>query len=302
MQPGACAIGYNNNDALDPVVDCREYECTSDTMSGMLILQLERFGRLSSEEKLALSGASLRPWRIARRLELPREEERADIVNVLLAGVACRYAVLPSGRRQILAYLLPGEFCDRCASGRFFSDHNVGSLSVVKIGSYSRRELAHVGSRFPRIAQAVELTRATDQATLRQWLLSVGHRNALERTAHLLCELFTRLRCVGLAHDGVCNLPLRQTDLADALAISAVHLNRMLTEIRRLRLATFLHHQLIIQDLRALQHLAGFQPNYLFGGVPPADPLPPQSAEPQGIEATVDNSIAAARLTQLTQP
>lgn len=254
----------------------------------MLMLQLERFGRLSSEEKLALGGVSQRPRRLGRGSEISREEERADCVDVLLAGFACRYAVLPSGRRQILAYLLPGEFCDRYRAGEMVSDHCVGTLSAAKIGCYSREELDSVRRRFPRIARALELSDATEQATLRQWLLSVGRRGALERTAHLLCELFIRLHCLGFAREGVCDIPMRQTDLADALALSAVHLNRTLAELRRRKLATFLHHELNIQDLRSLQLLGGFQPQYLFAG----NPLP-------GFEA-MDGSDALALLVDGT--
>jgi CRP-like cAMP-binding protein len=268
----------------------------------MLILQLERFGRLSSEEKLALSSASLRSRRLPSRLELPREEGSADNANVLLAGFACRYTVLPNGRRQILAYLLPGEFCDRCSGEMFFSDHSVGTLSAVKIGSYSREELASLSRRFPRIGRALALAGATEQATLRQWLLSVGHRSALERTAHLLCEIFIRLRSLGLVHGAICQIPLRQADLADALAISAVHLNRTLGEIRRLRLAKFLHHELIMHDLHALEDLAGFQANYLFAGADaPSSSTPLYACEPDATEAPRENGIPATSLTKLSR-
>jgi CRP-like cAMP-binding protein len=275
-----------------------------DAMSRMLILQLERFGRLSSEEKLALSSASLRPRRLAPRLELPREEERADLANVLLSGFACRYAVLPGGRRQILAYLLPGEFCDRCTAELAFPDHSVSTLSPVKIASYAREDLAALGMQFPRIARALALAQIAEQATLRQWLLNVGHRSALERAAHLLCELFTRLRSIGLAHEGVCNIPLKQTDLADALAISAVHLNRTLAEIRRRRLAAFHHHELVIQDWRGLQQRADFQPHYLFAGNPPADPgpLPLPLPESRGIQGPIESSTAAAVAAESPPP
>ena len=239
-------------------------------MSRMLILQLERFGRLSSAEKLALAGTIGRPRGFPPRLDLPREEDRAGVMNVLLAGYACRYAVLPSGRRQILAYLLPGEPCDQRAGQHEVSDHCLGTLTAVSIASFPREELACVAQRFPRIARAFELMSAAEQATMRQWLLSLGHRSALERTAHLLCELFTRLRAIGLAGAARCELPLRQVDLADALALSSVHMNRTLAQIRHRKLAIVVRRQLFIDDLQALQSLCGFRPHYLFGGCWPA--------------------------------
>lgn len=239
------------------------------SMSRMLILQIERFGSLTSEEKLALSGTTLRARRLIRGTDLPLEDERSDMTSVLLAGFACRYVVLPNGRRQILAYLLPGDFCDFRARDASFPDHGIGTLAAVKVGSYWREELISLGQRFPRLGRGLALATAVEQAIQRQWLLNVGHRSALERTAHLLCELFTRVQSLGLVQDGACAIPFRQVDLADALAISAVHLNRTLAEIRRRKLATFLRHQLVIDDLPGLESLGGFRPHYLFAGNPP---------------------------------
>ena len=238
-------------------------------MSRMLTLQLERFGRLSPEEKLALGGITLRPRRLSARADFSCEAS-VDSTPVLLTGIACRYVLLPNGRRQILAYLLPGELCDRQTGDRMFTDHCVGTLSSAKVGTFFRDDIARLSRAFPQIARAFELSRAVEQATLRQWLLGVGHRQALERTAHLLCELFTRLRALGLVQGRTCELGLRQSDLADALGLSAVHLNRTLTEMRRRRIVTFVRHQLVIFNWRALRTLCGFRSDYLFAGAPPA--------------------------------
>jgi len=235
-------------------------------MSRMLILQLERFGRLSAEEKLAVTAMRVRSRRVGSRQDLAREDEAPELDDVLLAGFACRYVVLPNGRRQVLAYILPGEFCGRRTGNCHLPEHAIATLSAVKIGTFAREELASLAHRFPALARALELSRAVEQATLCQWLLNLGQRTALERTAHMLCELFFRLRCLGLAHEGGCEVPLRQADIADALAISVVHLNRTLTRIRRLHIGSFLRNHLLIEDLPALQKLAGFRPDYLFAG------------------------------------
>ena len=235
-------------------------------MSRMLILQLERFGRLSAEEKLAVTAMRVRSRRVGSRQDLAREDEAPELDDVLLAGFACRYVVLPNGRRQVLAYILPGEFCGRRTGNCDLPEHAIATLSAVKIGTFAREELSSLAHRFPALARALELSRAVEQATLCQWLLNLGQRTALERTAHMLCELFFRLRCLGLAHEGGCEVPLRQADIADALAISAVHLNRTLTRIRRLHIGSFLRNHLLIEDLPALQKLAGFRPDYLFAG------------------------------------
>jgi CRP-like cAMP-binding protein len=238
-------------------------------MSRMLIRQLERFTTLSLEEKLALRGASTSSRRLPAHYQLVTEDEPASTVNLILAGFACRYAVLPNGRRQILAYLLPGDFCDLRACVLERMDFSIGTLTPTKIASLARESVVELARRFPQLARAMSLAALAEEATARQWLLNLGHRTALERTAHLFCELFTRLRAVGLASDTGCELPLTQTDLADALALSPVHVNRTLMEMRRRKLATFARHQLTIDDFEALQQAAGFKPRYLNGGVQP---------------------------------
>jgi CRP-like cAMP-binding protein len=236
-------------------------------MSRMLILQLERFGRLSPEEKLALTAMRVRSRRVGSREDLVHEDDGPGLENVLLAGFACRYVVLPNGRRQILAYILPGELCGRLMGDGDFPEHAIATLSPARIGTFAGEELSGLAYSFPALGRALELTRAVEQATLYQWLLNLGQRSALERTAHMLCELFVRLRCLGLTHEGGCEVPLRQADIADALAISAVHLNRTLTRIRRLNIGRFLRNHLLVEDLPGLQKLAGFRPDYLFAGV-----------------------------------
>ena len=107
-------------------------------------------------------------------------------------------------------------------------------------------------------------------AITREWLVNVGHRTAFERIGHLVCEMFTRLESVGLTHEHAFELPLTQAELGDTLALSAVHVNRTLMELRRLKLVTFQNRQVVIHDFNALQSAAGFDPSYLhFNERPP---------------------------------
>jgi CRP-like cAMP-binding protein len=197
------------------------------------------------------------------RQDLAAEDEPADTVNMVLQGFACRYAVLPSGRRQILAYLIPGDLFDRTDCLHEGAGHFVGTLSQVKLARLARPHVAELAARSPQLADALGAARSAVESTGRQWLLNVGARTALERTAHLLSELFVRLQAAGLATGRCCQLGLTQTDLADALALSPVHVNRTLSQIRRGGLARFAHQWLAINNFSALQQVAGFDPQYL---------------------------------------
>ena len=117
--------------------------------------------------------------------------------------------------------------------------------------------------QFPNITQAMARYASTQQAISREWLVNVGHRTASERLGHLICELYIRLEAVGLTRDQAFELPLTQAELGDTLALSAVHVNRTLMELRRLKLVTFQNRQVVIHDFAALRIAAGFDPRYL---------------------------------------
>jgi CRP-like cAMP-binding protein len=102
-----------------------------------------------------------------------------------------------------------------------------------------------------------------EQSITREWIANVGHRTAYERVAHLFCELFLRLQQVGLTRIDRCTLPLTQRELGDALALSPVHVNRVLRQMRLDRLVTFRYGELILQDPAGLRAAAGFDPTYL---------------------------------------
>ena len=81
--------------------------------------------------------------------------------------------------------------------------------------------------------------------------------------AHLLCEVFTRLRAVGLTQDHACNLPLTQTELGDACGLSTVHVNRSIQKLRSDNLILLEKGRCTIWDWEGLKGVAAFDPTYL---------------------------------------
>jgi CRP-like cAMP-binding protein len=94
-------------------------------------------------------------------------------------------------------------------------------------------------------------------------LVGIGRRSALERTAHFFMELAERLSLIGEATETEFKCPLSQFVLADALGLTAIHINRVLRQLRERRLLTVRKGTVIIHDLGALRKLAGFQGGYL---------------------------------------
>jgi CRP-like cAMP-binding protein len=113
------------------------------------------------------------------------------------------------------------------------------------------------------LARALTWSMLVDEAILREWLVTLGHRPADKRVVHLICEMMLRSKAVGLTDDDSFDLPLTQEELADTMGITPVHMNRTLQALRRSDLITTRGKRVIVQDAGRLMAFADFNPNYL---------------------------------------
>jgi CRP-like cAMP-binding protein len=233
-------------------------------MANAFIAKLERFARLSSDDKQAIAQIALSKTRTLRaRSDIIREGEQPEFVNLILSGWAFRYKELEDGRRQIVALFLPGDLCDLNVFILREMDHSVGCLTDVEFSELSREAVDRLTLNHPRITQALWWETLVAHAIQREWTTNVGQRQAFERMAHLFCEVYVRLQSVGLARDNSCEFPMTQQELGEATGLSSVHVNRTLQELRTANLIVLKDKTLIIPDLDALQRAAMFNPNYL---------------------------------------
>jgi CRP-like cAMP-binding protein len=232
----------------------------------VLALRLEAFTRLSHDDRAALAKVSKVSRVIPARRDLIREGERPQYVHLTVEGWACRYKALPDGRRQVVAFFVPGDFCDLNVHVLREMDHSIAAITRLSVADISREEMDALTDAHPRIAQALWWESLVQVAIQREWTVNIGQRTANERLAHLLVELYVRLKTVGLTRDGSCDFPLTQNDLADATALTAVHVNRTLQDLRRDNLIILEHKRLTIPNVRRLMQVAMFNPNYLHLG------------------------------------
>lgn len=229
----------------------------------LLIRKLEMFAELSDEEKRALQGAVGATRSYGAHEDVMREGDMGNGVPVVLSGFACRHKMLPDGRRQVIGYFLPGDMCDARVFILKRMDHTITTLSPTTTCMLPREAILDLTSRYPRVTRAFWWNTLVEEATVRQWLVNIGQRTAMERLAHLFCEIHVRLQAVGLATPSGCELPVTQSELADTVALSAVHVNRTLKELRRVGLISIGGKSLTIHDHQGLRSLAMFDPSYL---------------------------------------
>ena len=233
-------------------------------MPNLVIRKLEPFARLSEDDKRALEAAlSERVRRVEPRIDVVCDGDRPDHVGVVLSGWACRYRQLEDGRRQIISYALPGDMCDLNVYILRHVSHSLATITSCTYAELSRDTLEALTAAHPRVLQGFWWDTLVNASIQRERTVSLGQRSAFERLAHLCCELFVRLRAVGLTDGDACPFPVTQADLADTNGVSAVHVSRVLKDLRRHGLIALHGRTLTIPNLPALMEAARFTPDYL---------------------------------------
>lgn len=246
-------------------------------MPNALIRKLDGFVELSAEEKSALQTMCADVREVGAGADLIRQGDRPDHVNILLEGWAFRYKLLPDGKRQVLAYLIPGDLCDIHIFVLRRMDHGIATLGPARVATVAADRVIEIMDRHPAIERALWWATLVDEAVLREWLVNMGQRDAYAAIGHLFCELWTRMQAVGLAKAGAIALPITQAELADTMGLTPVHVNRTLQRLRAEGLITLEARQLAILDPERLARVSGFEPNYLHLDRERAPP-PPRAA------------------------
>jgi CRP-like cAMP-binding protein len=184
-------------------------------------------------------------------------------VFILCSGFVWRYKILPDGKRQLLSFGLPGDLIGFPASCFENAVNATASLTDVVVATVPLAAFYDLFMRFPRVAVALYWMAAREAAIYGERIVDIGRRSAYERLAHLILELLTRLRSVGLADELSYVLPLTQELIADVLGLSGPHVSRMLRSMREEGLVTIEDHRLTVMDLESLTQLAGFEGDYL---------------------------------------
>lgn len=200
----------------------------------------------------------VREYRVALR-----RGQHVDRTMLVLEGVLCRFRDFPNGTRQITALYLPGDFVDLASYTLKRTDQDVLALTNCRLAIAPHSLVTEALERCPEAQGMLWLLSNVDASINREWQLSLGQRSALERTAHLFCELHSRLGAIGQAAPDSFAVPMTQIELSQCLAISSVHINRVLRELRERNLLHFVRRRAHIADPAALRHLAGFDPAYL---------------------------------------
>ncbi len=224
-----------------------------------LAAKLNTFVQLSDGELDCLTKLQSRPSTVKLGHALVLEGQTGHKAFILQAGWACSFKIMRDGSRQIIGFPIPGDCIGLRSVLLRTSDHSFSALTEAVVSGVDASRMIGIFTQFPRLGAAILWAASREEAMVVEHLVNIGRRNALERTANFFLELGERLRLVGLASDTAYACPLNQYVLADALGLTAIHVNRVLRQLRERGLMTFRSGQVVIHDVAALERLGGFE-------------------------------------------
>lgn len=220
-------------------IGARTFALTLSTFSGdaqaraLIIRKLLSLIALSEMELARVQGLGLRRDSYDKGREIVRQWDDYRDIFLIVDGWVAREKYLSDGRRVIVNFALPGDIL--CLNGFLFrkSAHSLRTITPATVIVLNINDLIDLFADFPRIGVGFAWINACEESLIQERLASLTARTAYERMAHLLLELWSRLEFLGLTNEGSFRLPVTQSDLADALGMSTVHVNRTLSALRR---------------------------------------------------------------------
>jgi CRP-like cAMP-binding protein len=230
------------------------------------LAKLTSHSALKQEEQHAILALPARPMQVQTNRDFVRLGECVSHSCLVVEGLVGRFGQNAEGGRQITALHIPGDMTDLHSVVAPEATSALQALTTTTIMQVAHADLHTIARRFPSISEAFWRECVLDAALLAEWVVNVGRRNARSRTAHLLCEMACRYGGVGEGSSFSFALPATQTHLGDVLALTPVHVNRMLKSLREDGVVDVGSRRVTVLDWEAMVTIGDFDPSYLHIG------------------------------------
>jgi CRP-like cAMP-binding protein len=221
---------------------------------------------LSSEEQEAILALPAAHAHVAARKEIVSPGETIDHACLVSKGVAARFDQMQGGQRQITALHIAGDMCDLHSVVAPTAAWGIAALTATNVLLVPHDSLRELARSRPAIALAFWRDSIVDASILAKWIGNIGRQDARARLAHLICEFGVRCELAGIGSKTAFALDATQEQLADALGLTAVHVNRTLQRLRAESVVSTRGHAIIVLDWDRLVQIAEFDPSYLLIG------------------------------------
>jgi CRP-like cAMP-binding protein len=228
-----------------------------------MLKKLAYWHPLEKSDEQALLALPHRIRDISPHHYIVREREAATHCCIMLSGFSVRHKIVGAGARQILSIHMKGDIVDLQNSVLGTADHSVQMLTEGQVALVPRDAVRQLALDHPRIGMAMWQDTLVDASIFREWIANIGRRKALTRVAHLLCEFSLRLKVAGLGEPTNYTLPMTQDQLADAVGLTPVHVNRTLKSLEHENLIARRQRSVTIGNWQRLADVGDFDSTYL---------------------------------------
>jgi CRP-like cAMP-binding protein len=233
------------------------------TIDHPLLTKFEGALALGPAERSALAGLPFREEAFLAGDGVAWSGGRTGRCSLVLDGVLATSKPVGDGRVQVTGFHIRGDMPDLYGLGLGRLDADVVAMTPCRVAWFAHDALLRLSEEHPRLGAHLWRLSLVDAAVSSEWVANVGRRDATSRLAHLLCEMMARMEAVGLADGSACQLGLTQRDLSEASALSVVHVNRVMQELRARALVSLGQGRLVIHDRAGLEAVGDFRPDYL---------------------------------------
>lgn len=233
------------------------------TATAAFLKRLSITAGLDAEDERAIQALPIRIERKGPSETIIATGDRPTVCCLVASGFLIRSKTVADGRRQIMAFHQPGDIPDLQSLFLHVLDHEMSTLCDCVLAFIPHAPLRALARSRPRIAEALWRDTLIDAAIFREWICNVGQRPGIGRLAHLVLEVYTRLKTIDATNGRRFRFPVTQALLGEAIGMSSVHVNRILQELKSAGLMQISQGEVIIHDEQRLRDIADFDPLYL---------------------------------------
>jgi len=219
---------------------------------------------LTPVEQDTILGLACRTAHISARHEIVSPGKAVDHACLVAKGLAARFDQMRGGQRQITAFHIVGDMCDLHSVVAPTPAWGIVALTATTVLFVPHARLRAMACTHPAIAMAFWRDGTVDASILAKWIGNIGRQDARARLAHLICEFGTRSELAGIGSRTSFALDATQEQLADALGLTSVHVNRTLQRLRSEGVVSTRGHAVDVLDWERLADIAEFDPTYLL--------------------------------------
>ena len=223
---------------------------------------------LSAEEQEAILDLPCTMRQIAPHTDLVAPGETVEHACLVSKGIMARFDQMRGGQRQITAFHIAGDMCDLQSVLTPTVSWGTASMNAATVLFIPHAALRRAARAYPALAVAFWRDGASDASVLAKWIANIGRQDSRARLAHLMCEFGLRSELAGLGTRMSFTFDVTQEQLADALGLTSVHVNRTLQRLRAEGVLTTRGRAVDVLDWERLALIAEFDPGYLLAQRP----------------------------------